>query len=46
VSTARIEQAVVSGVLEFDGQGFVVDDTVRLVADDDEVLVIDAPHDS
>ena len=42
--TARIEQAVISGVFSLDGQDFDVDNNVWLVGDDDEVLVIDAPH--
>ncbi len=42
--TARIEKAVVSGVFSLDGQDFDVDNNVWLVGDDDEVLVIDAPH--
>jgi glyoxylase-like metal-dependent hydrolase (beta-lactamase superfamily II) len=41
---ARIEKAVVSGVFSLDGQDFDVDNDVWLVGDDDEVLVIDAPH--
>ncbi|GAB3195090.1 MBL fold metallo-hydrolase [Geodermatophilus arenarius] len=40
----RIEKAVVSGVFSLDGQDFDVDNNVWLVGDDDEVLVIDAPH--
>jgi glyoxylase-like metal-dependent hydrolase (beta-lactamase superfamily II) len=44
--TARIERAVVSGVFSLDGQDFDVDNNVWLVGDDDEVLVIDAPHDA
>ncbi|WP_164700065.1 MBL fold metallo-hydrolase [Modestobacter sp. KNN46-3] len=43
---ARVEQAVVSGVFSLDGQDFDVDNNVWLVGDDDEVLVIDAPHDA
>jgi glyoxylase-like metal-dependent hydrolase (beta-lactamase superfamily II) len=43
---ARIEMAVVSGVFSLDGQDFDVDNNVWLVGDDDEVLVIDAPHDA
>jgi glyoxylase-like metal-dependent hydrolase (beta-lactamase superfamily II) len=46
VSTARVEKAVVSGVFSLDGQDFDVDNNVWLVGDDDEVLVIDAPHDA
>jgi glyoxylase-like metal-dependent hydrolase (beta-lactamase superfamily II) len=46
VSTARIDKTVVSGVFSLDGQDFDVDNNVWLVGDDDEVLVIDAPHDA
>ena len=42
--TARIERTVVSGVFSLDGQDFDVDNNVWLVGDDDEVLVVDAPH--
>jgi glyoxylase-like metal-dependent hydrolase (beta-lactamase superfamily II) len=44
--SARIEKAVVSGVFSLDGQDFDVDNNVWLVGNDDEVLVIDAPHDA
>jgi glyoxylase-like metal-dependent hydrolase (beta-lactamase superfamily II) len=44
--TARIEKAVVSGVFSLDGQDFDVDNNVWLVGDEDEVLVVDAPHDA
>jgi glyoxylase-like metal-dependent hydrolase (beta-lactamase superfamily II) len=44
--SARIDKAVVSGVFSLDGQDFDVDNNVWLVGDDDEVLVIDAPHDA
>ena len=44
--TARIDKAVVSGVFSLDGQDFDVDNNVWPVGDDDEVLVIDAPHDA
>ena len=44
--TARVEKTVVSGVFSLDGQDFDVDNNVWLVGDDDEVLVIDAPHDA
>jgi glyoxylase-like metal-dependent hydrolase (beta-lactamase superfamily II) len=44
--TARIDKAVVSGVFSLDGQDFDVDNNVWLVGDDDEVLVLDAPHDA
>ncbi|MCU1603839.1 MAG: Zn-dependent hydrolase, glyoxylase [Modestobacter sp.] len=42
----RIEKTVVSGVFSLDGQDFDVDNNVWLVGNDDEVLVIDAPHDA
>ena len=42
----RIDTVVVSGVFSLDGQDFDVDNNVWLVGDDDEVLVIDAPHDA
>ncbi len=42
--TARIEKAVVPGVFSLDGSDFDVENNVWLVGDDDEVLVIDAPH--
>lgn len=42
----RIEKVVVSGVFSLDGQDFDVDNNVWLVGDDEEVLVIDAPHDA
>ncbi|WP_138733538.1 MBL fold metallo-hydrolase [Modestobacter excelsi] len=44
--TPRIEKVVISGVFSLDGQDFDVDNNVWLVGDDDEVLVIDAPHDA
>jgi glyoxylase-like metal-dependent hydrolase (beta-lactamase superfamily II) len=44
--TARIEKTVISGVFSLDGQDFDVENNVWLVGDDDEVLVIDAPHDA
>ena len=44
--SARIDKTVVSGVFSLDGQDFDVDNNVWLVGDDDEVLVVDAPHDA
>ena len=44
--TARIDKVVVAGVFSLDGQDFDVENNVWLVGDDDEVLVIDAPHDA
>ena len=46
MSTARIDKVVVPGVFSLDGQDFDVENNVWLVGDDDEVLVIDAPHDA
>ncbi|MET0763576.1 MAG: MBL fold metallo-hydrolase [Blastococcus sp.] len=46
MSAARVDKTVVSGVFSLDGQDFDVDNNVWLVGDDDEVLVIDAPHDA
>jgi glyoxylase-like metal-dependent hydrolase (beta-lactamase superfamily II) len=43
--TARIEHLVTSGTFSLDGQTFDVDNNVWLLGDDDEVLVLDAPHD-
>jgi glyoxylase-like metal-dependent hydrolase (beta-lactamase superfamily II) len=44
--TARIEHLVTSGTFSLDGQSFDVDNNVWLLGDDDEVVVIDAPHDA
>ena len=46
MSTARIEKVVIPGVFSLDGQDFDVENNVWLVGNDDEVLVIDAPHDA
>ena len=43
---ARIEHLVTSGTFSLDGETFDVDNNVWLVGDDDEVLVLDAPHDA
>ena len=43
--TARIEHLVTSGTFTLDGQTFEVDNNVWLLGDDEEVLVVDAPHD-
>jgi glyoxylase-like metal-dependent hydrolase (beta-lactamase superfamily II) len=43
---ARIDKTVVSGVFSLDGEDFDVVNNVWLVGDDDEVLVVDAPHDA
>ncbi len=43
---ARIDKVVVPGVFSLDGEDFDVENNVWLVGDDDEVLVVDAPHDA
>ena len=46
VSTARVEHLVTSGTFSLDGGTWDVDNNVWLLGDDEEVLVIDAPHDA
>ncbi|WP_307807963.1 MBL fold metallo-hydrolase [Nocardioides xinjiangensis] len=41
----RVDHAVVSGTFSLDGQTFDVDNNVWVVGDDEECLVVDAPHD-
>ena len=41
----RIDQAVTRGTFSLDGETFDVDNNVWVVGDDQECLVIDAPHD-
>ncbi len=43
--TARIDHTVTSGTFSLDGQTFDVENNVWLVGDDQECVVIDAPHD-
>ena len=43
--TARVEHAVVSGTFSLDGETHEVDNNVWVVGDDEQCLVIDAPHD-
>jgi glyoxylase-like metal-dependent hydrolase (beta-lactamase superfamily II) len=43
--TARVDHGVTSGTFSLDGQTFEVDNNVWVVGDDEECLVIDAPHD-
>ncbi|MBE1492715.1 MBL fold metallo-hydrolase [Plantactinospora soyae] len=42
---ARIDHTVTSGTFSLDGQTFDVENNVWVVGDDDECVVIDAPHD-
>ena len=43
--SARIDHAVTSGTFSLDGETFDVDNNVWIVGNDDECVVIDAPHD-
>ena len=45
MTSARIDHTVTSGTFSLDGQTFDVDNNVWVVGDDDECVVIDAPHD-
>ena len=42
--TARIDHAVTSGTFSLDGETFDVENNVWVVGDDDECVIIDAPH--
>jgi glyoxylase-like metal-dependent hydrolase (beta-lactamase superfamily II) len=42
---ARVDHAVVSGTFSLDGETHEVDNNIWVVGDDEECLVIDAPHD-
>ena len=41
---ARVDHAVTSGTFSLDGETFEVDNNVWVVGDDEECVVIDAPH--
>ena len=43
--TVRVDHAVVSGTFSLDGETFDVDNNIWVVGDDEECVVIDAPHD-
>ncbi|MEW1957864.1 MBL fold metallo-hydrolase [Kineococcus sp. NPDC059986] len=43
--SARVEHLVTSGTFSLDGQTFDVDNNVWLLGDDEQVVVLDAPHD-
>ena len=45
MSGVRIDHAITSGTFSLDGQVFAVDNNVWVVGDDEECVVIDAPHD-
>ncbi len=46
MSALRVEHLVTSGTFSLDGQTFDVDNNVWLIGTDDEVLLVDAPHDA
>jgi glyoxylase-like metal-dependent hydrolase (beta-lactamase superfamily II) len=41
----RIDHTITSGTFSLDGQTFEVDNNVWIVGDDEECVIIDAPHD-
>ncbi len=43
--SARVDHGVVSGTFSLDGETFDVDNNVWVIGDDDECIVVDAPHD-
>jgi glyoxylase-like metal-dependent hydrolase (beta-lactamase superfamily II) len=43
--TVRVDHAVVSGTFSLDGQTYDVDNNVWVLGDDEDCVVIDAPHD-
>jgi glyoxylase-like metal-dependent hydrolase (beta-lactamase superfamily II) len=45
MSDVRVDHAVVSGTFSLDGETHEVDNNVWVVGDDEQCLVIDAPHD-
>jgi glyoxylase-like metal-dependent hydrolase (beta-lactamase superfamily II) len=45
MSRARVDHAVTSGTFSLDGETHDVENNIWVVGDDDECVVIDAPHD-
>jgi glyoxylase-like metal-dependent hydrolase (beta-lactamase superfamily II) len=43
--SARVDHGTTSGTFSLDGQTFEVENNVWVIGDDDECVVIDAPHD-
>jgi glyoxylase-like metal-dependent hydrolase (beta-lactamase superfamily II) len=43
--TTRVDHAVVAGTFSLDGQTYDVDNNIWVVGDDNDCVVIDAPHD-
>ena len=46
MSGLRVDHAVVSGTFSLDGETHEVDNNVWVIGDDEECLVVDAPHDA
>lgn len=44
--TARVERLTTEGIFSLDGQDFEVENNVWIVGNDDEVVIVDAPHDA
>ncbi len=44
MSPVRVDSGVSSGTFSLDGETFAVDNNVWVIGDDDECMVIDAPH--
>ena len=44
--SARVDHLVTSGTFSLDGETFDVDNNVWIVGDDNECVIIDAPHDA
>lgn len=45
MTRARVDHGITSGTFSLDGETFDVENNVWVVGDDDECIVIDAPHD-
>jgi glyoxylase-like metal-dependent hydrolase (beta-lactamase superfamily II) len=45
MGTLRVDHAVVSGTFSLDGEVHEVDNNIWVIGDDEECVVIDAPHD-
>ena len=43
--TARVDHGVVAGTFSLDGQTYDVDNNIWVIGDDNDCVVIDAPHD-
>ena len=43
--SVRIDHGVTAGTFSLDGETFDVDNNVWVIGDDDQCIVLDAPHD-